>query len=358
MRTNIGIRGIGWYLPPEVRPNAWWPPEVVERWRAAMLARAAAAPPPPAALTAGERLVLEALARQEIDPFQGTVSRHVMPDDMSVLDMEEHAARMAIERAGIAPGDIDLLLTNMVVPDYALGNPACSLHHRLGLPRACLSMHSDVPSYTFMMQLTLAEAMIHTGRARSALLVQSCAPSRLVEPADPLAPYFGDAATAVVVGRVGEGRGIEAAVHFTDGRLSRTLVASVPGGRWYDAGRPVLHIVEPQQMQRALLETADMCKVSLDAALAQASRAPSDVGFFCIQQGTPWLRPVVQAYLELPDARWIETFQKTAYVFASAQPLALALAAEGGKLVDDDLALLIGGGPGATYGAALIRWGA
>jgi 3-oxoacyl-[acyl-carrier-protein] synthase-3 len=354
MATNVGIRGLGVYLPPEVRRNDWWTPEHVARWTEQ---RRAAAEPLPEARTEGERRVAQAMSAQALDPFLGSVERRLMPDDMSLLDMEERAARAAVARAGVDLHDIDLLLTNTIVPDQLLGNPACALHERLGLTKTCFSMHSDVPSYAFVMQLTLAEAMIGAGHARCALLVQSCAPSRLIDRTAALAPYFGDAATAAVVGRVSEGRGIEASVHLTDGRYPQMLVVSVPGARWFDEGRAVIHNADGGQKQRAFLAAADACKEGVDAALAKASRSLADVDFFCIHQGMPWVRPVVQEYLGLSSARSIETFARTGYVFASSQPIALALAEEQGLLLDGDLAVLTGGGPGMTYGATVIRWG-
>lgn len=355
MGTNVGIRGLGVYLPPEVRRNDWWTPEHVARWTEQ---RRAAAAPLPEARTEGERRVAQAMSAQSLDPFLGAVERHLIPDDMSLLDMEERAARAAVARAGVDLHDIDLLLTNTIVPDHLLGNPACALHERLGLTKTCFSMHSDVPSYAFMMQLTLAQAMISAGQARHALLVQSCAPSRLVDMTDALAPYFGDAATAAVVGRVSEGRGIEASVHFTDGRYPRTLIASVRGARWYNEGRTELHVGDAWQAQRVFLETADVCRKSVDAALAKASRTHDEVDFFCIQQGTPWLRAITQEYLGLSSARSVETFMRTGYVFGSAQPIGLAFAEEQGLLSEGDLVVLTGGGPGITYGAIVTRWGA
>ena len=68
MSTNVGIRGLGVYLPPEVRRNDWWA-EHVARW---MEERRAAARPLPEARTEGERRVLEQLAIQVRDPFQGS----------------------------------------------------------------------------------------------------------------------------------------------------------------------------------------------------------------------------------------------------------------------------------------------
>lgn len=303
------------------------------------------------------RRVLEAQAQQVRDPFLGAVERHILDRSQSIFDMEERAARAAIERAGIGADKIDLLLTNTTVPEVLLGNPACELHQRLGLPRACLATHLDVATHSFMMQLTLAEAMISAGRARYALLVQSCAPSRLLHEMDPIAPFFGDAATAVVVGPVSTGRGVLASVNFTDGRFPRTLVATVPGAAFYDDGHIQLHIADPRQMQSVFLLTADVCKESIDAALDAAGRKPRDVSFFCIHQGTPWLRRVVQEYADLAHTKSIETFQETGYLFASTIPAALATAQERRLLVAGDTAVIAGGGPGMTYGAAVLAWG-
>jgi 3-oxoacyl-[acyl-carrier-protein] synthase-3 len=353
MGTSIGIQGLGVYLPPEVRRNDWWTPETIARWKSDRPPG-----PPPEPRTDGERRVLRAMQAQALDPFRGAVERHVMPAEMSLLDMEERAARTALARAGIAPGEIDLLLTNTVVPEFLLGNPATSLHQRLGLPRACFSMHTDVVSHTFMMQLHLAEAMIGAGHARCALIVQSCAPSRLLEADGPMAPFFGDVATAAVVGRTASGRGIEAAVHVTDGRFPRYLIASVPNLRWYDEGRAMIHIADPGQTQQVLLELADAYEQAVDAALAKASWTRADVDFFCIHQGAPWVGAVMREHLGLSAARSLDTFARTGYVFASSQPIGLALAEEQGLLREGDRVLLLGGGPGITYGVTVLRWGA
>src|SRR5213075_272255 len=166
--------GLGVYLPPEVRRNDWWPADVVARWVDAR--RRGPRPQVPEPITEGARRVIRAMSEQSVDPFQSTVERRVMPPGMSAHDMEEQAARTAIDRAGVDAGAIDLLLTQTIVPDCLVGNPACILHQRLGLQRSCFSMHTDVSSSAFLMQLTLSDAMIRAGQARCALLVQSCMP--------------------------------------------------------------------------------------------------------------------------------------------------------------------------------------
>ena len=354
MTTRVGILGAGLFLPPEIKRNDWWPAEVVTGW---MNDRARAPRPPlPTELSEGARRCIAAMAEQAKDPFQGAVERRWMPAGMSIVDMEEAAARIAIERAGVDASCIDLLLTNTTVPEVLLGNPACAVHERLGLRRECLSTHLDVATHSFLMQLALAEGMILAGRARLALLVQSCAPSRLMEPMNVNTPFFGDAATAVVVGPT-RGHGILSTVNYTDGRFPRTLIASVPGRPWYEDGRVVLHIADQTQMQQVFLSTADVCRESIMTALARADRTGERVDFFAIHQGTPWLREVVREHAGLSRARSIETFQRTGYLFASMIPASLATAADAKLVSDGDLVVLSGGGPGMTYGATVLEWG-
>jgi 3-oxoacyl-[acyl-carrier-protein] synthase-3 len=352
---RVGILGLGVHLPPEVRTNAWWPPELVASWMAARANHPVSSLPPDA--SEGTRRVAAAMAEQARDPFQGTVERRVLAADASVLDMEEQAARIAIERAGVDPSAIDLLLTNTIVPEFLLGNPACGLHHRLGLSQACFSMHGDVPTYAFMQQLSIAEAMISAGHARCALLVQSCAPSRLLDPTDVIAPFFGDLATAAVVGPVAETHGILASAHYTDGRFPKTLIASVPGRPWYADGRALLHIGDPVATRDVFLQTADAFQSSIDVVLSRAGLARAAVDFLAIHQGTPWLRRVVQEFAGLSSARSIETFIQTAYVFSCTLPASLALAEQDRLLTADNVVVLAGGGPGTTHGAIVLRWG-
>ena len=353
--SNIGILGIGTYLPDHVRKNDWWPAHVVAGWtekRAKARAKLDTEP-----TSEGTARVMKAMAELRDDPFQGAVERHVMDDEMVAVDMEVRAAKQAIERAGVDPREIDLLLTHTTVPEYLLTNSACLLHHRLELSTACFTMATEAAANSFLMQLTLAEQMIAGGRARYALLVQSCSVSRLLDPIDPLSPLFGDGATAVVVGRVSEDRGILSSTQRTDGSANRTLVASVANGRWYDEGPVVLHSPDPEGARRVFLETADLGKEAVDAALAQAGKKPSEVDFFAVHQGTPWFRRVMQEHFALESAASVESFSSTGYLFAASIPLGLAIGEREGRLRPDDLLLIFGGGTGLTYGSTVVRWG-
>jgi 3-oxoacyl-[acyl-carrier-protein] synthase-3 len=353
--TSVGILATGMYVPPEVRRNDSWPSDVVARWMEQRRARPI--PPIPENLGEGARRVLRANAEHAGDPFQGTVERRVLAPDMTIFDMEERAARDAIARSRIDPMEIDLLLTHTVVPDHQMANPACALHEQLGLSATCLSMHTEATAYSVLGQLALAEASIASGRARYALLVQSCAATRLIEMDDPSSVLLGDGATAVVLGPVSPGRGFLSAVHYTEGRYPQSLIMSVPGGRWFDDGRARVHIGDPRQLYEAHLRIPDTCAESVLAALKRAGHELTDVDFLCVFQGTPWLQRVVYEQLGLRDLEPLDIFHRFGYLSSAMIPAALYVAEHEGKLADGDLVVMTGGGTGMTYGAAVLRWG-
>lgn len=353
MGMEVGVFSVGMFLPTEVRRNDWWPAATVERWKA----ERRPGPRPEGPLSPGAERVVRALSEQAFDPFGGAVERRIMPAGMKAVDMAELAAKDALARADVTPGQIDLLLTHTVVPDLLIANPACELHHRLGLSPRCFAMETDAAAYAFMMQLAIARGMILTGQARCALIVQTSASTHLSEREDPISPLFGDGATAVVVGRVSEGRGILGSVTFTDGKTPRTLAASVQGGAWYDEGKGKLLVADPAQMQRVFLQTADCCKTSVEAVLADSGFEKSQIDYFAMYQGTPWLRRVVQEYVGLERARCADTFGQTGYLFAALIPSSLYVAEQQGLVKPDDLVMITGGGTGMTFGSMLVRWG-
>jgi 3-oxoacyl-[acyl-carrier-protein] synthase III len=355
--TAVGILGVGAYLPPEVRRNDWWSADTVAGWmelRAAQQAALRAAPVPE---HAGAARVHAAILEFGGDPFQGSIERRIMPDRMTSYDLEEAAARDALARAEVAPSDIEVVFTHTAVPDYLVQSAACILHHRLGLPPRCFTVQVDATAFSFLAQLALAEQWIAAGRARCALIVQSCGATRLLDPTQPFAPLFGDGATAVVVGRVRAGRGVLASTHRTDSRYPITLVASVPSGRCFDEGRPVLHAPDPVGSHAVFLAIPEQGREVVTEVLAAARCEPSDVAFFASHQGTPWVRQIVQHHVGLAAARTVDTFPWTASLFSSNIPLVVRRGEDEGLIAPGDLVLLFGGGTGVTYGATLVRWG-
>jgi 3-oxoacyl-[acyl-carrier-protein] synthase-3 len=351
--TQTGILGIGVFLPEEVRRNDWWPESVVDGWRH----RIAQRPAFPAPEDEGERLVWAARNEVGDDPFSGAVERRVMAPSMHAIDMEIAAARRALSKADVDPGEIDVLLLQSSVPDQLTTNIACSIHAALGIPRNCFTLTVEGVCNGFQQQWVLADAMIRSGQARRALLIQSSSLSRILPYDQPHSTVFGDGATAVVVGPVSEGRGLLAAEHHTDGTMDRTLLTTVVGSTWFSGGKLVYHNDCMKNSQRMLASVANGGRDTIHAALKQAGYGPLDVDFYAGHQANTWYRPVTQTFAGLERARFVDTFKWAGSLIAGNIPLIFSVALDEGLLHDGDLVVTQSGGSGATISSLVFRWG-
>ncbi|APR75936.1 3-oxoacyl-[acyl-carrier-protein] synthase, KASIII [Minicystis rosea] len=353
---RVGILGVGAYLPPSIRKNDFWSQETVQRWgdRALLTRdrlRAATAG------TEGRRLVLEAMESLATDPFQGSRERRVMTDGMASSDMEVAAAEDAIARAGVDRSEIDVLLVSSMLPDRLSVSNAAIVHRRLGLPKRCLSLTINAACADFFHQLAVAAPMVSTSAARLALLVQSNGYQHLCRPEDAHSAWFGDAATAAVVGPVSAPHGILAQSQRTDGRYHRALVLGSPSREGYASGGLHLHTEEPAAALEMLLDTADNGRDVVRDALATAGVKPEEVAFYASHQASVWFRPVTQRVIGLSQARSFDTFAWTASLGPSNVPLMLAMGERDGLLRAGDLVAMYGGGSGIVYSGAVMRWG-
>jgi 3-oxoacyl-[acyl-carrier-protein] synthase-3 len=354
VERNIGLLGIGVYLPPEIRTNDWWPRQTVERWIAERAA-APGAPSPATPPTEAMRRVAAAMARQALDPFQGMLERHVMAPHVTSSDMEVEAARRALAQAQLEPREIDLVLVSTPVPEYLGSNPGCIVHQALGIRGECLTAAVDASGNSFLAQLALALPMLAAGSIRHALLIQSAAGSRLLDPEDPQSPLFGDGAAAIVLGPV-PARSVLSLVHRTDGAHPRSLVASVRGGRWYDGGRIVLHRGDLSDARQSFLETVDRAREVILPALERAGVAATDVDVYAAHQGTPWLRELTMEMTGMTRARYCDSMRAHGYLVGASVPFVLAELHATKAVQPGDLVVMLGGGVGATMAAAVMRW--
>jgi 3-oxoacyl-[acyl-carrier-protein] synthase-3 len=357
---QVGFLGIGVELPEQIRRNDWWPAEVVERWRehnqrllpvVSRLLERGGSPSPEL------KRALTAMAELAPDPFQGSVERRVAADDVDASVLEIAAARKALDAASIPADQIDALFVYSGVPDFLSTPNAAAVHEGLGLPERCFSLSSDMGCNTFLLQLEAAQHLIGSGAARYALLVQSAVPSRVLPYEQPHSAVFGDGATAVVVGRVRDGFGLLSSRHRVDGSRHRCLVAGVPGKRWCDEGRVVLHLNDPMQAIQMVSQVGERCRQVVSEALEGAGLHPVEVDFYAAHQGMAWIPSVTKLCAGLDHAGSLDTFTSTASLSAANLPLILHTAMKQGLLSDGDRVACFSGGTGETWSASVLRWG-
>lgn len=355
---STGILGIGTYLPEQIRKNDWWPESIVQTWRERMGARITRGRESEAdELSDGAKKTLAAMAELAPDPFRGITERRVMAEGQLASDMATVAAAEALKAAQVKPAEIDLIMSVDLTPDYINLVSGCVVQKNLGIPEACFSINADAVCNSFQMQLTLADALIKTGRARRALLVQTSAITRLGQRDEPHSAWWGDGATAVVVGPVSKGKGLIAAAHRSDGTLHKALLCGVPGGRWFDASRAVAYSEDTRAARVTFLTVADRARQILGEALAQAGLSPGDVDFYASHQATRWMPKVTQEHAGLTRAKIVETFPWAGTVSAANLPLVLSVGQREGLVKDGDVVAMFSGGTGMTWSGTVLRWG-
>lgn len=357
--SAVGILGVAVALPDEVRENTWWAEELTSGWlqkatRASAMLDLAESP----RFSAGEQRAMQAMAEAISDPFQGSRRRRVAPPDESSETLEIKAATAALDRARVSPRDVGLVLTHSGAPDYLGTNSACVVHHALGLPSSTVALPVEAACNSFLLQLRVARAFLREGTAKYALLVQSALGSRLLDFSDAFSPYFGDGASAVVLGPVPAGLGIVGEAHRTHSDLADNLVVGIRGQRWYDEGRPVLYWEDQASASKLLLQIADQAREVCLAALDDAQLRPDDVSFFAAHQGTCWLRRVVQEHIGLPRARSLDTFAELGNLSSVNIPVILGRACDQGILRNGDVVLTFSGGSGVTVSSFVMKWAA
>jgi 3-oxoacyl-[acyl-carrier-protein] synthase-3 len=355
---SVGVLGIGAYLPPGIRKNDYWPEGVSRDWHQRAAKKL---------VSTREHLQkdgspiahasLRAIANVGPDGFMGVNERRTMTDGMKAWDMETVAAREAIQRSGIDPGEIDLVLGYTMIPDYINVPSGAVVHGNLGLSEHCTTMNIDAVCNSFMMQLTIAQGMIQSGQARYALLTQSSGLATKLPPSgEPVDVTGGDGAAALVLGPVSDDRGILSYSHHTDGKLWGALVCGAPGKHWtedrcyaYSEDKAAGHDMVSNIVHRAHLV--------VNESLEKAKLTPDDVGFYACHQPFAWLRPASQDAIGLKNAKYIDHFHYAGSLSAANLPFQLAVGEREGLLRPGDIVTCFQGGTGITFSGMTLRWG-
>ena len=253
------------------------------------------------------------------------------------------AGRAALGRAGISSGEIDLLALATTTPDQSV--PATSAHvaHELGL--ACGAFDLNAACSGFVYSLVAAAGMAG-GHVKKVLLIGAERLSRITDWEDRgTAVLFGDGAGAVVIEAVDGPGDLLAWDLGADGSLRPILYADLDGYIVMN-GKEVF-----RRAVRAMVDSAE-------ATLARAGVAPSDVSLLVPHQANVRIIEAATQRLGIPMERTAIVLHRTGNTSSASIPLALADAADSGRLSEGDLVLMCGFGAGMTWASALVRWSA
>lgn len=288
----------------------------------------------------------------------GIRERRIAPDDMTAADMGARAAMCALQKAGMQPADVDLLIVTTATPDRWLPSTACDVQARIGASN-CLAFDLQAACTGFLYALTVAEGFIAAGRGENILVVSTEKMSSIVDWKDrSTCILFGDGAGAAVVGPSSNGRGIISSHHRSDGNLAPLLHRPAGGSALpldaalLDEGEHLVHM-EGREVFKSAVRSMSQSGVQ---ALDDAGLSPSDIDIMVPHQANVRIIEATAKYAGIPMEKVFVNLDRYGNISSATIPVALDEALEEGRLGPGSLVLMTAFGAGLTWGAVTLRW--
>jgi 3-oxoacyl-[acyl-carrier-protein] synthase III len=281
----------------------------------------------------------------------GIRERRIAAPEQAMTDLALPAARTALERAGVEPAEIDLIIVATVTPDMMFPTTASLLADLLPAPNA--AAYDLLAGCTgFVYALAQGHAMVSAGLSKKALVVGGDVLSKILDWTDrSTLVLFGDGAGAVVLERVDEG-GFEGFELGADGGGGEHLWLPGSGSRTFeDADRLV------KMNGREVFKFATRVMVSsAQALLDEVGRTIDDVDVYVPHQANTRIIDYATKKLGIPEDRVIVNVDRYGNTSSGSIPLALGEAEADGRLRQGSLVLMTGMGAGLTWGSTLMEW--
>jgi 3-oxoacyl-[acyl-carrier-protein] synthase III len=292
----------------------------------------------------------------------GIRQRHIAADGELTSDLAAQACTRALDQAGIAPLEIDLLVVATTTSDDTFPATATKVQAKMGLSRA-FAFDVQAVCAGFVFALSIADSFIKTGQAKTAMVVGAETYSRILDWTDRgTCVLFGDGAGAVILSAgTGDGSrpensegarapGILSTHLHSDGRLRDILY--VDGGPSSTGTVGHLRMAGKEVFRHAVSNLAAVAQ----EAVAANGLTIQDIDWVVPHQANIRILEGISRKLGLPQDRIVITVDHHANTSAASIPLALDEATSDGRIKRGDLVLVEAIGGGMAWGAALIRW--
>lgn len=288
----------------------------------------------------------------------GIRERRIAPKEMGVADMGAESSKIAMERAGVQSGELDLIILSTATPDRLLPASACDLQALLGATNAAAFDVSGACS-GFIFALSVAEGFFAAGRAEVALVVAPEKMSAIVDWGDrTTCVLFGDGAGSAIVRRSTNGRGMISSFIRSDGTLAELL--------WRPAGGvkvPVDIAVLDERSHMVKMAGREVFKAAVrsmaeaaDQALVRAGLTADDIDLLIPHQANVRIIEATARYAGIPMEKVYINVDRYGNMSSATIPVALDEALEEGRLTSGSNILMVAFGAGFTWASSVIRW--
>ena len=297
----------------------------------------------------------------------GIEQRHWVPAEGGVgsSDLGLEASRIAMQRAGWTPEDIDLIIFATLSPDIFFPGPGCLMQHKLGLD-ATPALDIRQQCTGFLYGITTADAYIRSNLANRILLVGAEVHSTGLDISTrgrDVAVIFGDGAGAVCLEGVesDEPIGVLASALHANGKFAESLSVELGASR----NNPRIskeHIDEGRHYPKMDGKTIFKLAVQklpevVGETLAKAGLSLEDIDLFIPHQANLRINQFFQQSMKLPEDKVFHNIQRYGNTTAASIPIALDEALEMGTIGAGSTVLFLGLGAGVTWGAVIVKLG-
>lgn len=288
----------------------------------------------------------------------GIRERHIAAPHEATSDLAYEAALKALDAAGMTADQLDLIIVATITPDSAFPSTACILQDKLGAKKAAAFDLSAACS-GFVYGLATAAGFIQNGMYNNALIIGADTLSRITDYTDRnTCVLFGDGAGAAIIGEVPEGRGFRSFDLGAEG-AGGDLLKLEAGGSRLPASAETLdnkqHFIYMNGREVFKFAVRVMGSAT-EKVLTKAGFGKEDIDLFVPHQANIRIIQSAMQRLELPPEKCVVNVDKYANTSAASIPLALAEAAEEGRMKEGDKVLMVGFGGGLTWGATVLVW--
>ncbi len=289
----------------------------------------------------------------------GIRERRIAAEGEFTSHMATNAARKALEQAGMAAEDIELIIVATITPDTLTPATACYVQRNLGAHRA-VAFDISAACSGFLYAMKIAKRLISDGAFKNALIIGAEKLSAFVNWEDrSTCVLFGDGAGAAVLRQAKPGEGEVIATEMgTDG--NQTHLLNIPGG---GSACPITtdnagdHLSTLAMLGKEVFKHAvTRMKEAAEKVIERANLKPEDIACVIPHQANLRIIDAIADRLAVPNERVFVNLDKYGNTSAAAVAIALDEANRTGAFNRGDHIVLVVFGAGLTWAAAAIRW--
>ena len=288
----------------------------------------------------------------------GIKERRIVADEEACSDLAAKAAERALADAGVTAEEIDLVIVATITPDFAFPATAALVQHKIGAKKA-VAFDLEAACTGLVYSIAAGANFIATGMYKKVLVIGSEALSKITDWEDRnTCVLFGDGASAVVLGEVGEGEGL----------ISYHLAADGSGGEYLDmpgggSRNPATVDTVNDRMHFLKMKGQDVFKFAVTAlpetvlkTLEKAGVSADEIKMIVPHQANYRIIGSAAKRLSIDVEKFYMNMDRYGNTSSASIGIALDEAVKAGKIVKGDYIVLVGFGAGLTYGSCLIKW--